>query len=165
MSQRESGEERVAVEVPRVVDDALAQVGEQTLHDAGISVERRFDEVPSVRADPDLLRAAIVELVTNARRAMPSGGTLSLSASAPDPRIVVVRVADSGHGIPSEMLMRIFDPFFTTKGEWGAPGLGLTRVHRIIEAHRGTIAVDSQAGRGATFTITLPADGGRGPMS
>jgi signal transduction histidine kinase len=165
MSPRESGGERVAIGVPQVVDAALAQIGEEALREAGISVERRFDEVPAVRADPDLLRAAIVELLTNARRAMPTGGTLSLSATAPDPRLVVVRIADSGHGIPSELLLRIFDPFFTTKSEWGAPGLGLTRVHRIIEAHRGTIAVDSQAGRGATFTITLPADGGRGPMA
>jgi signal transduction histidine kinase len=68
----------------------------------------------------------------------------------------VIRVSDTGHGIPTEYLSKVFDPFFTTKDVGKGTGLGLTVVHGIIHEHGGSIAVESEVDRGTTFTITLP---------
>jgi signal transduction histidine kinase len=91
---------------------------------------------------------------------MPKGGQLTLETSQKEGRLVTVRIVDTGVGIKPEHLGRIFDPFFTTKSEWGSTGLGLSLVHKIIEAHGGKIAVESALGQGATFVLTLPADAG-----
>jgi signal transduction histidine kinase len=121
-----------------------------------IELRRDFAEVPPVWGSPILLQEAMVELVTNARRAMPDGGQITFVTSTPDRRLVEVRVTDTGRGIDPGVVDKIFDPFFTTKDEWRSTGLGLTLVHRIVSQHRGTIAVDSRVGAGATFTITFP---------
>jgi signal transduction histidine kinase len=83
-----------------------------------------------------------------------------LPAGAPAGKLVRVRIADTGCGIKPEHLDRIFDPFFTTKSDWGSTGLGLSLVHKIVEAHGGAIAVESAVGQGAAFTLTLPVDTG-----
>jgi two-component system, NtrC family, sensor kinase len=153
LADGDNGRERVRISITRLLEEAVA---EAELEGGNLVLERHYDGSPEVRADAEMLRDALLELVTNARRAMPDGGRLVLRVAAAAPHLVVT-VADSGHGIPAEMLPRIFEPFFTTKAEWGAPGLGLTRVHRIIEAHRGTIDVTSSPGAGTTFTVTLPA--------
>jgi signal transduction histidine kinase len=70
---------------------------------------------------------------------------------------VVLKVSDTGTGIPPEAMDKIFDPFFTTKSNWQSTGMGLTMVHKVVEEHRGTIAVDSQPGQGASFTLRFPA--------
>jgi signal transduction histidine kinase len=151
-----------AVDVRRVLDDALALVGPSALAQRGIQVERRFgDDLPQVRAVPGQLQEAFVQILTNARNAMPRGGQLVLEASQQNGKLVQVRIVDTGSGIRPEHLDRIFDPFFTTKAEWGATGLGLSIVHKIVEAHGGKIAVESALGQGASFTLTLPADAGR----
>ena len=72
---------------------------------------------------------------------------------------MVITVADDGPGIPPDVLPRIFDPFFTTKEVGRGTGLGLSIVHGIVERHGGTIAVESEVGRGTTFTVTLPVAG------
>src|SRR5205823_2240072 len=125
----------------------------------GIRVDRRvMDELPRVRGVAAQLHEAFVQILKNAQNAMPEGGDLLLEATQHNGKLVTVRIADTGLGIKPEHLERIFDPFFTTKADWGATGLGLSIVHRIIEAHGGKIAVVSEPGRGATFTLTLPAD-------
>src|SRR5205814_2138673 len=113
-------------------------------------------DIPPVRGNAVRLQEVVIELVTNARRAMPEGGKITVTTSAPDDRLVAVRVADTGRGIAPEMIDKIFDPFFTTKDEWTATGMGLTMVHKIVAEHHGDIRVDSRPGAGATFTMTFP---------
>jgi two-component system sensor histidine kinase PilS (NtrC family) len=111
----------------------------------------------TVDADPQQLRQVLWNLLNNALEATDGDGEVRVTArrveSADGPN-VELEVADRGVGIPAEHLARIFDPFFTTKDR--GTGLGLSLVHRIIEDHRGTLRVDTEPGRGSTFTVTLP---------
>jgi len=104
---------------------------------------------------PISLREALTNLIFNAVDALPAGGTIRLSARQVGEDIVVT-VTDSGLGMSDDVRERIFEPFFTTKGERGT-GLGLAQVFRVVEQHRGTIAVESSPGAGTTFQLTLPA--------
>lgn len=162
LAQRESGDELVSVDLNRVIDDALDLVGREELKRARIEVDRRLTEpLPPVRGNPVQLQEAVIELMTNARRAMPEGGRLLIETKAPDPRVVYVRVADTGRGIEPAVVDKIFDPFFTTKDNWQSTGMGLTLVHKIVEEHKGTIQVDTQVGRGAAFVLTFPSAAAR----
>ena len=105
--------------------------------------------------DPNQLEHALVNLVVNARDAMPEGGTLSLSMRL-EPGFWGCDVADQGGGMDEETLKSIFEPFFTTKDPGKGTGLGLSVSHGTIEAHRGTIEVSSEVGEGTEFRICLP---------
>ncbi len=104
-------------------------------------------------ADPELLHRALSNLVLNAMDAMPDGGKLTLSAQ-PKERNIEIRVADTGEGLTPEECERLFTPYYTTKQH--GTGLGLAIVQSVVADHGGTIAVESHAGGGATFIITLP---------
>ena len=108
----------------------------------------------TVRADRDMLRQVLLNLVGNAYQAMPDGGTLTLAAAAADGS-VQVSVRDTGPGMPDEVRARLFEPFFTTKAR--GVGLGLVVSRRIVEAHSGTIVVESEPGAGSEFRVVLPA--------
>lgn len=95
-----------------------------------------------------------MNLIINAQDAMPEGGTLTVRTSTAD-EWVQATVSDTGIGIEAELLDCILEPFFTTKGERGT-GLGLTICHSILRDHGGEIGVESQVGKGTTFTIRLP---------
>jgi two-component system, NtrC family, sensor kinase len=126
---------------------------------SNITLESAIDDhLPSVTGDFNQLQQCIINLIFNAIDAMPEGGTLFLSADrAPDGGGVVIRVRDTGVGIPDEHLDQIFEPFFTTKDEGYGVGLGLSTVYGIIRHHNGTIDVRSTVGEGSTFEIRLPA--------
>jgi signal transduction histidine kinase len=109
-----------------------------------------------IDADPELLHRALSNLVLNAMDAMPSGGTLTLSAKALRDK-VEIRVADTGAGMTPEECERLFTPYYTTK-EHGT-GLGLAIVQSVVADHAGTIAVESPPDGGAAFVITLPKAG------
>ena len=95
-------------------------------------------------------------MLVNASQAMEDGGRLTLWTGLDvDSESVLIRVEDTGQGIPKENLGRIFDPFFSTKGARGT-GLGLSVSYGIIEGHGGTIEVTSEVGKGTVFTITIP---------
>ncbi len=106
-----------------------------------------------LNADPELLHRALSNLVLNAMDVMPSGGTLTISAR-PIGEGVELRVADTGQGLTPEECERLFTPYYTTKQH--GTGLGLAIVQSVVADHEGTIAVESRAGGGATFIITLP---------
>ncbi len=110
-------------------------------------------DLPLVLTDPDQMKQVFINLFLNAVQAMPSGGTLTIGASAQDEQLEI-EVKDTGSGIGQEELKRMFEPFFTTK-ERGA-GLGLSIVQRIVEAHKGTISARSTVGKGTTITLSLP---------
>jgi signal transduction histidine kinase len=99
------------------------------------------------------LRRALLNLVQNALDAMPQGGTLTVAAQGTATH-VQIQVGDTGGGIPAECLPRLFEPLYTTKP--GGTGLGLYIVQEIVKAHGGDVTVQSEAGRGTTFTLTLP---------
>jgi signal transduction histidine kinase len=104
-------------------------------------------------ADPELLHRALSNLVLNAIDAMPDGGTLTLSAR-PVADKIEFRIADTGSGLTPEECGRLFTPYYTTKQH--GTGLGLAIVQSVVSDHAGTISVESPAGGGATFIITLP---------
>lgn len=108
-----------------------------------------------VRIDADQMKQVFWNLLMNAAQAMPSGGEIRVSIGK-GKEWARISIADSGQGIPPEEKEKIFEPFFTTKE--GGTGLGLSIVHKIIENHNGVIRVESDVGKGSTFTVFLPAD-------
>jgi signal transduction histidine kinase len=120
---------------------------------------QRMGRLPEVSADPDQLKEVLANLIFNACEAMGlSGGSISISEEVgfADPlgRVVLIRVRDTGPGIPEELQENIFQPFFSSKEE--GTGLGLAIAKRIVEEHGGWITVRSKPGEGAAFAITLP---------
>jgi signal transduction histidine kinase len=106
-----------------------------------------------VNTQISLLRIALFHLIKNAIEATPGGGTVSVSTRAVDDK-VEISIADTGPGIPGNIIDRIFDPFFTTKAK--SFGMGLPLVRQVISEHMGTISVDSEMGKGTVFRIVLP---------
>ncbi|MBO6934391.1 MAG: PAS domain-containing protein [Deltaproteobacteria bacterium] len=117
-------------------------------------------DLPDISVDPVEIERAVVNLVVNARDAMPGGGVVTVrteAATLGDSPAVALSVTDQGGGIAEEDLPRLFEPFFTTRGEVGGTGLGLATVLGTAEQHGGTVRVQSDEGRGSTFVIVLPA--------
>jgi signal transduction histidine kinase len=124
-------------------------------HEAGVEVVRYLDpELPSVRLDRETFRSAILNLLLNAVQAMEAGGQLVIRTRAAGLG-VLVELIDTGPGMDAETLGKVFRAFYTTKQ--GGSGLGLPTARKIIEAHGGTIDVESTPGRGTKVTIWLPA--------
>ncbi len=113
------------------------------------------DDCPLALADPDQMSQVFINLVMNAVHAMSDGGMLRIGL-APEKKMVKLTIADTGHGIPRDVVEKVFEPFFTTKEFGQGTGLGLTVVKGIIEEHQGSIVVESTEGKGTTFTILLP---------
>ena len=146
----------------QVVERSLRLVQHQ-LDLAGIQVQPQLDpDLPPVVCDAAQIEQVILALVMNALDALPQGGNLWLSTSfGHEPNCARIVVRDDGSGIPPEILSRIFEPFLTTKETGRGVGLGLAISHSILERHNGNIEVQSEEGRGTTFTVTLPWDAER----
>jgi two-component system, NtrC family, sensor kinase len=126
-----------------------------------IEIRKLYQPDVVVKGNPDELLHVFVNLITNAVQAMEHHGTLTLETHAMDDA-TQVRVSDTGSGIAPELLGRIFEPFFTTKPPGKGTGLGLYNIKNVIHHMNGTIGVDSQIGRGSTFTLTFPGESGAG---
>ncbi len=113
------------------------------------------DDFPQIKADAQLLKRVLINLVTNALQAMPNGGNLTIKSQANSDGQVSVNVEDTGMGIPEKIKPQIFTPLFTTKPR--GQGFGLAVCKRVMEAHGGAISFESQEGKGAKFTIQFPA--------
>jgi signal transduction histidine kinase len=111
--------------------------------------------LPDIHADATQLTQVMTNLVVNAVQAMPKGGRLSVVTWS-DSDSVCLRVEDTGEGMSPDVKKQVFMPFFTTKEVDQGTGLGLAVVHGIVTAHKGSIRVESQVGRGARFEIRLP---------
>ena len=148
--------ERRPLAMSLVVHDILDVVQER-LEQREIRLQVHLaSSCPSVFADRDQMGQVVLNLVMNAIQAMPNGGALTITLTS-DARRVHLALADNGCGIPKDNVPKLFMPFFTTKGCGEGTGLGLTVVHGIVQEHEGSIFVESQPGRGTTFTISLPA--------
>ncbi len=119
-----------------------------------VTVETRYSEPETLIADGIRLRQMLMNLVQNSVEAIGEEGKIVISTALRKDDKIEISVRDNGCGVSHEQQQRIFEPFFTTKDK--GVGLGMAIVHRIIEAHHGSIEIDSEEGRGSTFTIRLP---------
>ena len=141
--------------INEVIENALLFVAQQLRnHNIEVNVELQ-PALPRVLADPYQIEQVLLNLFSNARDAMPEGGTVTIR-SATHGEQVLFSVQDSGAGISEHIRERIFDPFFTTKSVGAGTGLGLSISYGIIKKHHGEISVTSVLGQGTTFTILLP---------
>jgi two-component system NtrC family sensor kinase len=123
---------------------------------AGVDAKLDLDPAPAaVPCDRSQIEQVVINLVMNAAEAVGKGGKVVVRTRQ-EPGSALLEVEDDGPGIPEDVLPRIYDPFFTTKDAGKGVGLGLAVVYGIVEAHGGSIDVDSRAGEGATFTVRLP---------
>ena len=168
MFSRQQIEQKSQIRLNEVIHDSMSLL--QNLVGPTVSIELRFHlQLWNVRADRVQAEQVLMNLATNARDAMPEGGTLTLStdnivvhagdpsARPPEPgEYVKLQATDTGTGVPVEVQAKIFEPFFTTKEVGKGTGLGLATVYGIVRQSGGYIYVDSDAGQGATFTVFLP---------
>ena len=154
---RVSEKEYGLINLNQTIQDTLA-FSESNLGKSGIKVETVFEaNLPAVVGDSNELQQVFLNIIVNARNAMPEGGVFTVSTSTrKDERSVRVCLSDTGVGIASDVVGKIFDPFFTTRKPGEGTGLGLSISYGIIKDHSGEIFVESAPGEGATFTILLP---------
>ena len=136
--------------IENVIEDALSHL---TIPE-NIELIKKLDSGSlNVEIDADQIQQVLVNIITNAVQATPEGGKLTIDASEKD-KFLEMKITDTGCGIPQEAVDKIFNPLFTTKAK--GIGLGLAVCKAIIDRHQGDIKVESQVGKGTTFTIKLP---------
>ncbi len=148
-------------DLSKLVEDALVLL-ERELRKYRIAIDTRLGNAPLARANPNQIQQVLLNLLINARQAMPNGGQVIVSVGLDQAsKMVELCVRDNGPGIAEDQLRRIFDPYFSTKkgpdetGKGGA-GVGLAACRDIMEAHQGKILVASTVGKGTAFTLRLP---------
>jgi two-component system sensor histidine kinase BaeS len=146
---------REPIDAAELVDETVASFAAQA-DEAGVKLTASApSSMPVVDVDPTRMRSAIGNVIANALRHTPSGGSVSVSAAVAGADRVVISVADTGEGITPELLPQVFERFVRGAGSKGS-GLGLAIAHDITVAHGGTIEVESTLGSGTTFRISLP---------
>ena len=150
--------QRRRIDLGEIVTQTLGLLERELTLD-NIELDLKLAEgLPPVSADQHQLQQVVLNLLTNARDAMPKGGRLSLSIEAVQTdgkKFVKLRVEDTGEGIAPEHLGKLFDPFFTTKGEGEGTGLGLSICQGIVDSHGGSIRAENVPGGGAAFIVRL----------
>lgn len=140
----------------QILDDVLFWTRKEA-KSANIGFELSgIEPMPPLSADPQQLKQVLLNLLMNAIHAMPEGGMITVDARN-EASVKLIRIADTGVGMPGDVLKRIFEPFYTTRRE--GTGLGLAIVRKIVEQHGGSIAVTSEPGHGTCFTLTWPLAG------
>ena len=135
----------------------IASLAQYEIARFNIKLEMYLDDViPHILADPEQMKQIFLNLVLNAVQSMPGGGALKISSRVYQ-EFIEIKFKDTGHGISREEKDKLFNPFFTTKDK--GSGLGLAIVRRILKNHHGNIEVESEAGKGSIFTVTLPVKG------
>ena len=121
------------------------------------TVTKEYGDLPQLRCYPQQLNQVFMNLLVNAAHAIEKQGNIKISTRAVN-EYVEIAVSDTGTGIPTENVKRVFDPFFTTKEIGSGTGLGLNVSYNIIKKHKGAINVESEVGKGTTFTIRIPVE-------
>jgi two-component system cell cycle sensor histidine kinase/response regulator CckA len=153
-------EQFVTVDVNQIVQDAVAitrpRWEEKIAHESRpLDLSLSLNASQAIHGRPAALTELLTNLILNAMDAMPEGGTLTIATETHDTRVVII-VRDTGIGMPEAVRRRIFEPFFSTKGDAGS-GLGLSMSYSIVRRHGGDVRVESEPGRGTTFTLTFPS--------
>jgi signal transduction histidine kinase len=146
--------ERKPLYINNVLGRVLKLASKELMHSKVEVRETLASDLPPIVGDTRQLEQVFLNLMLNARDAMPGGGKLSVKTYS-DPKDVYVCFVDTGVGIPTDQLTRIFEPYFTTKEDRGT-GLGLAICQRVLSQHGGRISAESELGKGAVFTIQLP---------
>ena len=144
------------VSVSEILDQVMTLVGHQAYIKRIQVIRREMPPVPQVMADFSQIQQVFVNLVVNAVQATGEDGKLTITTSGEDGRVKIA-FEDTGVGIPPENMQKLFTPFFTTKSDVKGVGLGLSVSYGIVERHGGKIEVQSEVGKGSTFTVLLPA--------
>lgn len=145
-----------SIDLNESIDSAL-MIAQHQMRDR-VHVVKHLQALPKVRCMPSQINQVFLNLITNAAQAIDGEGTLSIDSRCEGGQ-VIVDFADTGGGIPDDVLPKIFDPFFTTKPVGEGTGLGLSIVHKIVKGHGGSIKVRTLPRKGTTFTVSLPVDG------
>jgi signal transduction histidine kinase len=157
---RNTSSQRQLTDLVALVEEVLI-LTDKDLSKHRIHVEKKYSGRPQVWVVPAQIEQVLLNLIINARQAMPRGGHLKIEVREnARTQWAEIRVADTGVGIPLDRLRLIFEPFYTTKepdaNGHGGTGLGLSVCRQIIEQHQGRIRVESLVGKGATFTVKVP---------
>jgi signal transduction histidine kinase len=157
---RNRSTQREPTDLVSLVEEVLV-LADKDLSKHRIHVEKKYEGRPQACVVPGQVEQVLLNLILNARQAMPRGGRLRVEVREnPRTQMVELSVADTGVGIPADRLRLIFEPFYTTKepdaNGHGGTGLGLSVCRQIIEQHQGRIRVESMVGKGSTFTVKLP---------
>jgi signal transduction histidine kinase len=156
---RSAGQE--PTDLKQLIEDTLMLL-EREMNKYRVTVEKQIQSVPQAYVNGNQIQQVLMNLLINARQAMPNGGRLLIKlAHDTENDMIELMIRDNGCGMPPEVLTKIFDSFFTTKkgpdaSGKGGTGLGLSMCRDIIEAHHGRIRVDSTVGKGTAFTLKLP---------
>ncbi len=156
-SRKDSSQMR-PVDLNSVVKEAFVMVRE-LLSSHSIEIKFSLSPLPPILGSSTRLEQVIINIITNAKDAMPGGGTIEISTrtiEAAGGSLVRLSISDTGTGIPEDKIKRIFDPFFTTKEPGKGTGLGLSISYGIVKEHNGEITVESAPGSGTAFHITIP---------
>jgi signal transduction histidine kinase len=122
------------------------------------TVRKYYGEIPEIQCSPSQINQVFLNIITNAAQAIETQGEIAIATRLYDENHVSIAISDTGCGIPKENLNRIRDPFFTTKEVGTGTGLGLSIVDEIIRSHGGQLDIESQVGKGSTFTVVLPIE-------
>jgi two-component system, NtrC family, sensor kinase len=141
--------------------DAAVDIAILTSYNNDITLDKKYSELPSLKAKPEEIQQIFVNLLTNAVQAMEGKGELRISTEKKNGN-VLAEIIDTGPGIPKEYLSKIYDPFFTTKEQGKGTGLGLNIVHQLVLKYGGKIDVSTQQGKGTTFSLSFPTATRRG---
>ena len=145
--------ERALVNVPEAIETVLALI-QHKLGDR-IVIERTFRGRAEIQCTPALLNQVVMNILGNAADAMPEGGTIWIDTLS-TPEFDEIRISDTGPGIPESLREKIFEPFFTTKPVGAGTGLGLAIAYSVVQAHSGSLTVETAPGGGACFVIGIP---------
>lgn len=152
-----------SISVASVIESVLPMF-ETKAAEKSLTIDKRIsDELPSIRADRDKMAQILVNILDNAVKFTPSGGKVSIDALQDEKGFVVVKVIDTGIGIPKNEILRLGERFYrvdkTRSRELGGTGLGLSIVKHLMRAHNGNIHIESQVGKGATVSLSFPPNG------
>lgn len=165
---RQQSDRREPMDLVTIVEDVLV-LCEKDLQRYRVRLETRFDGRPSANIHSGQVQQVLLNLIVNARQAMPNGGTLTIGVGASaDREFAEISVRDTGPGIPAEKLRQIFEPFFSTKtadeqGQ-GGTGLGLSLAKDVMESHGGRLRVESTVGSGTLFVLKFPLNAAVKPV-
>jgi signal transduction histidine kinase len=161
--------QREMVDLVSLVEEVLV-LTDKDLSSHQIKIEKHFHSRPKASVVRGQIEQILLNLIINARQAMPKGGRLTVDVRVnPKTQMADIAICDSGVGIPPEQLRLIFEPFYTTKKPdaqgHGGTGLGLSVCRQIIEQHQGRIRVESVVGKGSKFTVKLPLEPPSEPLT